>query len=434
MKRLGLILGFALIFFAFFSLEGFWFFNFNSFFSSKKKEKKIEVVLPLKKKVGDKKKILVLSSCGGGGHSATTRALQSYLGPKYCVESVNVFTTILGSMDPINKITIGRYTGEDIYNSLLKNGNSFLASELKNFGAKRAISSSKKIEKLLYNYMVKEQPDMVISVIPIINSPILAAAKRLNIPFLVVTNDLDTSNYANGFTNIDYDKFKYTLAFKEEGMLQKISKASIPENKLATVGFPIREHFFEKKNLNLIKRNLHIPPNKKIIMLMMGATGSSSTLRYAKKLASVDLPLHLIVCTGRNTSMQKKLKKIKLSDNVSMSVLGFIEKVSDLMAVSDILITKPGPNSICEALQMNLPVILDCTKRILYWEKYNVEFVKANGFGDSINCYSDIVPMVKKYLANKSLYEKSKLSISAYNKPFFKDNIRALVDGMFKKA
>lgn len=431
MKKFTLLLSLIFPFFVFFSLGSFWLFNFNLLFSH---SKKIRKDIPRIKSINGKKRIKILTCDGGGGHAAATKALESYLGDKYIIEPVNVFTTILGKMDPINKITAGICTGEDVYNSLLKTGNAFLASEFKNFGAKRAIASSKKIENLVYDYLVSEQPDAIISVIPLINAPILNAAKRMNIPFLIVTNDLDTSNYANGFQNIDYDKFGYTLAFPEKRMLDKISKAKIPHNKLTTVGFPIREHFFEEKNVENIKKSIGIPLSKKVVMVMMGGGGSVSTLRYARRLSQMNSPLHLIVCAGKNIEMQKKLNNIKLNKNISITILGFTEKISDYMAVSDLLITKPGPNSICEALQMNLPILVDCTKRVLYWEKYNVEFVKNNGFGEQIKHYYEVEPLIKKYLFDPLVYAKAKLSISSYNKPIFKDNIRALVDNMLKAA
>ena len=68
-----------------------------------------------------KKKILVLVSRGGGGHKSAGDALLQILGGSYDVEINYVFEKILRPIDFLNILTKGHYTGEDLYNSLLKN-------------------------------------------------------------------------------------------------------------------------------------------------------------------------------------------------------------------------------------------------------------------------------------------------------------------------
>jgi 1,2-diacylglycerol 3-beta-galactosyltransferase len=51
------------------------------------------------------------------------------------------------------------------------------------------------------------------------------------------------------------------------------------------------------------------------------------------------------------------------------------------MALSDFFIGKPGPGSISEALQMHLPVIIECNRKTLPQERYNAEWVAEKGFG-----------------------------------------------------
>ncbi len=53
-------------------------------------------------------------------------------------------------------------------------------------------------------------------------------------------------------------------------------------------------------------------------------------------------------------------------------LLGSRTASADLMAISDVLITKPGPGSVCEALRVeNVPMILDQTGSTMMGEKRN---------------------------------------------------------------
>src|SRR3972149_5676114 len=122
-------------------------------------------------------------------------------------------------------------------------------------------------------------------------------------------------------------------------------------------------------------------------MMLMGAQGSRASYEFAKKIAKLKLPAHLLVCLGKNEELKSKINKIKFNSNISVTTIGFTSRISDLMAASDLILTKPGPNSISEAMYMNLPMILDGSTKILFWEKLNIKLVKANKLGLVVDRY-----------------------------------------------
>ena len=144
-------------------------------------------------------------------------------------------------------ITFGKVTGEDFYNFCLQSRLTSIVNHFASIGAWGIRYRHNSIENLIYDYLLKDKPDLVLSVIPMVDGAILSAAKRLNLPFLVVTNDLDTTNYINGLKEVDYEKFYYTLAFDDKEMKAKIASANIPNDKIKITGFPLRPDFFEKK-------------------------------------------------------------------------------------------------------------------------------------------------------------------------------------------
>jgi len=381
-----------------------------------------------------RKKIIIFSSRGGGGHTAVSKAIGAYLGDEeYDIKVVNFFVSDLFSLVPMKKVTSKKYTGVDFFDLLLRHRWTRLTNSLCRFGKFMTLKGSRGIENRVYSYLEQEKPDMLISVIPLANLPFLNAAKRLNIPFLIVTNDLDTSNYINGLMRPDYEKFKYTLPFDDIAIKSKIAPAKFKENQVVITGFPTRDHFFEKKDTYEIREQYNIPQDKKTVMILMGAAGSDSTYRYVKKIAKMKLPLHLIICLGRNERLRKKVERIKMRPQISKTTLGFTERISDLMAVSDLLITKSGPNSISEALYMNVPILIDNTRKSLFWEKLNLDFVRKRGLGEVVRNYRGIEKFIKKIVFDENNNHLIRNRMRGFKKEYFGDKIRTLVKNMLNE-
>jgi len=108
--------------------------------------------------------------------------------------------------------------------------------------------------------------------------------------------------------------------------------------------------------------------------------------------------------------------------------VGFTQDVDCYMALSDFFIGKPGPGSISEALQFNLPVIVECNGRTLPQERYNAQWVTEKKLGVVLNSFGKINDGVQKllepatfaeYSANASAYKNNAL----YEIPEFLDQI-----------
>ena len=68
--------------------------------------------------------------------------------------------------------------------------------------------------------------------------------------------------------------------------------------------------------------------------------------------------------------------------NVTVIGLGFVTKMAEYMAASDVLVSKAGPGTIAEAAALSLPVML--TSFLPGQEEGNIDFVVEGGFGTFI--------------------------------------------------
>jgi processive 1,2-diacylglycerol beta-glucosyltransferase len=337
-----------------------------------------------------RKTILVLSSTGGGGHIAASNTLQKLVGEEYDLKIVY----------PINQLRIwGVPSCEQIYNSMLLNGwirsMNFIVRHLAPPIFRSRLS---KVEKIIASYVDFHQPDLVISLIPFINYPASEAARKKEIPFLLVTTDNDLRNWAFEMERVKHSQMKVTIGADLPTTRDILLKKNIPASAIETIGLPLRPDFMSQKDQKKILKEFHLPSNKEIVLIMMGGAGSDTAYEYAKKIGGMNLGAHMVVIAGRNNKLKKELEQLKLHPTNTLSVFGFTDRVSDLMAVSDVIVTKPGPGTINEAIAMKLPMLIDNTDTSLFWERANVDIVLKYGIGQRIKKFSQVKNLLTTYL------------------------------------
>lgn len=367
-----------------------------------------------------RKSCLIFTSDGGGGHRSADKALTDYLQDDFNIELSFLVRDILAPLDPVNFFTFGRYNGEDLYNYCLGRRWYTVTNLIGHFGTWSVWWHGKKIEKLLHDFLFLKKPDVIISVIPFYNGPLLKAASSLNIPCFIVPTDLDSQFFAYGIEKIEYDKWWYVLPFEDAQLLKQV-RHIIPAEHILYGGFPIRKSFFERKDKQHIKRNLlNIQNDKPIVMLLMGAGGSNGCFDCMKSIIQMDIPLHVIICLGKNKKkLSQRIATLKIPSHISITLVGFTEHIADLMAVSDVLVTKSGTVSVCEAIYTGLPLILDNTSKVPVWEQFNHEFIADRNYGESFTSYNDLKNILEKYLLDSEYRNSKKMALQ--NCP--KDNI-----------
>ena len=381
-----------------------------------------------------KKRVIVFTSGGGGGHISAARAVRSILGDKYEVVDVYLIRDVLAPMDFIKQFSFEYSSAEDLYNYLITNKYVWCTNTLCYYGTVAMPRKDKKMQKLIADFLTINPPDLMISVIPVVNNSLLAVAKARGIPLIVIPTDLDNRMAIVGMDTspTDYELFRYIVPFNDPMLLKTLEPAGIPEENTVVGGFPVRQEFFGKKNVKKLKNEFGIPLTKPVVTVLMGAAGSSATYDYVKTLSHSRHALHIIVCLGRNEGLRKKIERIKLPYYITMSIMGFTDRMPDIMAMSDVLITKCGTVSVMEAVHAQVPLLLDCTGRAVAWEALNVDFITKHGFGEGVTAFKQLDDILEKYLFDRPFYESVKKNLHDFNKPRFdvalKQQVRELLE------
>jgi processive 1,2-diacylglycerol beta-glucosyltransferase len=159
----------------------------------------------------------------------------------------------------------------------------------------------------------------------------------------------------------------------------------------------------------------------------MGAQGSNELYTFSKQLAQLSIPAHLIIVLGKSEHLRKAFTRITFPSHISTSLLGFTDRMPDLMRVSDILLTKSGTVSVNEALYAQLPMLLDGTSGVLEWEQFNHKFIRKHEFGNIIKHSYNIPHMVTLLLTNKAYNERIKQRLAQFEKKNTEQEIKLLV-------
>jgi processive 1,2-diacylglycerol beta-glucosyltransferase len=381
-----------------------------------------------------KKKIVVFTSKGGGGNVSASNAIRDYLKEEYDVQVVQILD-VLQSFDTVKTLTFRYYDAEDLYNYMLTNNWFWTINQLFfKVGIWHMSWQRESIAKALDKYFQYNKYDMIISVIPVFNGPLLKAAKKHDIPFLVVPTELDATIVIHGLQKPDFKKFHYFLAFDDDEMRKKIEQAQISPAQITVSGFPIKPSFFKKKEAQIIRNDFDIPSDKPMVMVLMGAAGSKACFKYVRRITKGKMPVHIVACIGRNEDSRKRIEGIKLPSHVTISIVGFTDRIADLMSIADVLITKTGTVSFCEGVYSNIPMLLDNINGELAWEAFNVQFLRKNKLGDVVRSYKEVNPLLEKYLCEDGYKKKITHNLKTLKKSCFEDNLKATVGRMVEEA
>ena len=162
-----------------------------------------------------------------------------------------------------------------------------------------------------------------------------------------------------------------------------ISK-NIPETKVSVTGIPISSRFLKTYNKQEILNEFDLEENKKTILFFAGGEfglGKNRTLQIFEDLIKNFENIQVIAIAGKNEKMKLHFESIVKESNKekNVRVLEFTNKVPELMAISDLVISKPGGLTTSESLASNLPMII--INPIPGQEEENAEFLESKGTG-----------------------------------------------------
>lgn len=220
------------------------------------------------------------------------------------------------------------------------------------------------------------QPDIVVSIHPIINFVALRALQQLDlhIPFITVVTDLVSVHYSWFASGAD------TYIVPTEQAKQLYLKRGLDPRRVEMLGMPIDPKFtIPVEEKSVLQSKFGLQTGLPVVLLVGGGDGAGGLHASVRAISQARLPVQLLVVTGRNRRLYAQLQRTRTKLHVPTKIFGFVQNMPELMHASDVIITKAGPGTICEALACNLPVIL--SGYVPGQEEGNIDYVVHNDVG-----------------------------------------------------
>lgn len=171
----------------------------------------------------------------------------------------------------------------------------------------------------------------------------------------------------------------------------------MPPDRVSVTGLPVHPRFLDPSPpREKICQKLGMDYRRPIILLAGGGEGLGRVYDIAYAIGQSDLDAQLVIITGRNHKLREQLEDIDWS--LDTKILGFTRDMPDWMAVSSVLITKSGSNTLAEALVRGLPMILFET--VGEQERHNPQYIEYSGAGVYCPRPAKIVSTLREWLSN----------------------------------
>jgi len=292
-----------------------------------------------------------------------------------------------------------RITGirlQDYYNLLLKKGWTLGSAELLK-GLHIVIRLFQpKLVRLLRDFWLAGQPDMVVSLIPNFNRALKLSLEAALPGTPLVTILTDIADYPPHFW-IERQR-QYLICGSDRAVAQARQLGHEDGRIFRTSGMVLNPRFYAPVDADRIagRQRLGLDPEWPTGLVLFGGEGSAAMLEIARRLEAAARPLQLILICGRNQKLAAGLRALR--SRIPMFVEGFTREVPYYMHLSDFLIGKPGPGSISEAIAMKLPVIVERNAWNLPQERYNCEWVREQDVGMVLRNFRGIAAAVEQLL------------------------------------
>lgn len=320
------------------------------------------------------KKILIMSASTGGGHNRAARAIKEELESR-TIDNMSIECEIVDSLKLVNntmdKVISRGYEKSAIYTpkaygSVYRFSETSLASKNEFKGNPLTSLMARKFKKLLDD----SKPDLIIGTHPF---PMIALStlKKHNDLYSLTLGDSFHKNkvdippmisvltdYTSHSTWIQNEIDYYIVG--HEYVKELLVYEGVHSEKVKAFGIPVEKSFLHHRDRETVLNEFGLSSDKLTVLLMGGSFGAGNIKETLEELLTVDRDFQILVITGRNEHLKDKISKMLESTphNKNICLLGYTNKMNDILASIDVLISKPGGLTTTEALLNDVPMIV----------------------------------------------------------------------------
>jgi processive 1,2-diacylglycerol beta-glucosyltransferase len=240
---------------------------------------------------------------------------------------------------------------------------------------------------------------------------IIASLKReggLAVPQVTVTTDFETHRLW-----VNQPCERYTAATAEGAAY--LRHWSVPPETIRVTGIPIHPVFAESKDRAACLKRQGLIGDRRIVLQLAGGFGVGPIAKLSQGVLAVETPLEIAIVAGKNAEAKRQIDQIKVPPRHRVKTFGFTDQIDELMAVADLVLSKPGGLTTSEVLARGAAMAI--VNPIPGQESRNSDFLLENGAAIKINNVATLPMKLSELLADESRLESLKANARRIAKP-----------------
>ena len=337
-----------------------------------------------------KQRVLILSTSAGAGHKAAAAALEQVFARNPHVDVRNHDALELGS-DAL------RTQYDDMYHRMVRDAPVLLGwwYDQQNEPFKgdqiRILWERLNAEPLVR--LIKEfDPDITVCThyMPAGIIAQMMSRGELHTHLAIVTTDYD---FQGMWLSRMFNRYFVPL---EETKVH-VTSLGIPAEHITVSGIPVSPVFGEPVDRDAVLAQYNLRPDAPIILVSAGAAGNTSAKTVVEQLSRLRGDFQAVVICGRNDRLRREIVAQAAPRAADFRVLGFTDRMPDLMRVASLFIGKPGGLTASECMAAQLPMLL--IEPIPGQEERNSDHLLEEGAALRCNELSTVAFKVDRLLA-----------------------------------
>jgi processive 1,2-diacylglycerol beta-glucosyltransferase len=227
-------------------------------------------------------------------------------------------------------------------------------------------------------------------------------------PQFTVTTDFETHRL---WVNQPCEKY---FTATEEGAAYLVHWG-IPPETIEVTGIPIHPAFSRLPSRDECLTKHGLLGDRPMLLQLGGGFGVGPVEKIFRTLLAIDVPLEIVVVAGRNEALREQLPKIEVPSQHRAHVIGFTDVIHELMAVADLVVSKPGGLTTSETLASGAAMVV--VNPIPGQESRNSDFLLEHGAAIKVNNTATLGHKLTELLRQPERLAKLKESARRLGKP-----------------
>src|SRR3954451_4825509 len=148
---------------------------------------------------------------------------------------------------------------------------------------------------------------------------------------------------------------RYFVACRE--VKAQLEALGLPGDRITVSGIPIDPVFAEPIDSESVRVRYGLDPFRTTLLVSAGALGVGPAEMVVAQLKQLRHEVQTLVVCGKSESLQKNVTEM-VAEDPAFRVLGYSDRMAELMRISNVFIGKPGGLTTSEALACGLPMII----------------------------------------------------------------------------